>query len=50
MENQSISPVTKKEYQAPVLKAFGKIGDITKFNNFGGGSFNDGGGTPVYTS
>lgn len=50
MENQSTAETAKKKYQAPVLKTFGKIGDITNFNNFGGGAVDDGGGSPVYTS
>ena len=51
MKNHSdTTPDAKKEYQTPVLKTFGKVGDITKFNNDGSGFINDGGGTPSYTS
>lgn len=50
MENQSTSPAAKKNYQAPVLKTFGKLGDVTKTNNFSLGSIDDGGGATMYTS
>ena len=50
MNNQSKELTTKKKYQTPVLKAFGKVGDITRTNNFSMGSIDDGGGATMYTS
>ena len=50
MENQSTSPVIKKYYQVPVLKAFGKIGEVTMHNGWPNGFINDGGGDTLYTS
>ncbi|MBO9499215.1 MAG: hypothetical protein J7483_07140 [Novosphingobium sp.] len=41
---------TKPDYVPAEFIDYGDARDIVEFNNFGGGSTNDGGGTPVYSS
>lgn len=49
MENlKSDEGNAKKKYQAPVLKDFGKVGEITQTK--GAGAIDDGGGAANYAS
>ena len=49
MENLKVSEEnTKKKYQTPELKSFGKVGEVTQTK--GVGAINDGGGAANYAS